>query len=100
MGARKKGEVSREKRKEWGECAENRAQAVRQPDGTDPRAIMRLEGLGELKKFNDLMGNRTCDPPGCSIVSPLQRRLTSIWDDIGRLVSPNIMEVSLIVNTL
>jgi hypothetical protein len=34
----------------------------------DPRAIVRLEGLGKLKKSSDLMGNRTCDLPACSIV--------------------------------
>jgi hypothetical protein len=31
-------------------------------------AIVRLEGLGKLKKFNDLIGNRTCDLPACSIM--------------------------------
>jgi hypothetical protein len=30
---------------------------------------MRLEGLGQLKKFNDLIGNRTCDLPAYSSVS-------------------------------
>jgi hypothetical protein len=35
----------------------------------DPRAIVRLEGLGKLKKkFNDLIGNRTRDLLACSIV--------------------------------
>jgi hypothetical protein len=34
----------------------------------DPRAIMQLEGLGQLKKSNDLIGNRTRDLPACSIV--------------------------------
>jgi hypothetical protein len=29
---------------------------------------VRLEGLGKLKKFNDLIGNRTRDLPSCSIV--------------------------------
>jgi hypothetical protein len=33
----------------------------------DPRAIVRLEGLGKLKN-NDLIGNRTCDLPACSVV--------------------------------
>jgi hypothetical protein len=27
-----------------------------------------LEGLGKLKNSNDLIGNRTCDLPACSIV--------------------------------
>jgi hypothetical protein len=31
-------------------------------------AIVRLEGLGELKKSNDLIGNRICDLLACSIV--------------------------------
>jgi hypothetical protein len=34
----------------------------------DPGAIVRLEGLGKLKKFNDLIRNRTHDLPACSIV--------------------------------
>jgi hypothetical protein len=34
----------------------------------DPRAIVRLEGLGKLKKSNDIMGTRTCDLLACSIV--------------------------------
>jgi hypothetical protein len=29
---------------------------------------VRLEGLGKLKKSNDLIGNRTGDLPACSIV--------------------------------
>jgi hypothetical protein len=34
----------------------------------DPRAIARLEGLGQLKKYNDVIGNRTHDLPACSTV--------------------------------
>jgi hypothetical protein len=34
----------------------------------DPRGIVRLEGLGKLKKSNDLIGNRIRDLPPCSIV--------------------------------
>jgi hypothetical protein len=30
----------------------------------DPKAIVRLEGLGQLKKFSDLIGNRTRDLSG------------------------------------
>jgi hypothetical protein len=37
----------------------------------DTRAIVQLEGLGQLKKFNDRIGNRTCDLPACSIVPQL-----------------------------
>jgi hypothetical protein len=36
-------------------------------DWVDPRAIVRLEGLGELKKIH-LIGTRTRDLPACSIV--------------------------------
>jgi hypothetical protein len=42
-----------------------------------PRAIVRLEGLGQLKKFNDLIGNRTRDLPACSIV-PRTTTLTRV----------------------
>jgi hypothetical protein len=35
------------------------------------RAIERLEGLGQVKKSNDLIGNQTRDLPACSIVSQL-----------------------------
>jgi hypothetical protein len=31
-------------------------------------AIFWLKGLGKLKKFNDLIGNKTLDLPACSIV--------------------------------
>jgi hypothetical protein len=34
----------------------------------EPRAIVRLEGLGQLKKSNDLIGTRTSYLPACSIV--------------------------------
>jgi hypothetical protein len=34
----------------------------------DPRAILRLEWLGQLKKFNNFIGNRTRDLPACSTV--------------------------------
>jgi hypothetical protein len=34
----------------------------------DPRAIVRLEWLGQLKKFNDIIGIRTRDFPACSIL--------------------------------
>jgi hypothetical protein len=34
-----------------------------------PRAIVRLEGLGKLKKIH-LIGNKTRDFPACSIVLP------------------------------
>jgi hypothetical protein len=34
----------------------------------DPRAIVRLEGLGQLKKSNDFIGIRIRDLPACSIV--------------------------------
>jgi hypothetical protein len=34
----------------------------------NPRAIVQLEELGKLKKFNDLIRTQTCDLPACSIV--------------------------------
>jgi hypothetical protein len=34
----------------------------------DPRAILRLEGLGQLKKSNDPIGDGTRDLQACSIV--------------------------------
>jgi hypothetical protein len=34
----------------------------------DPRATVRLEGLGKLKKSSDLNGNRTHDLPACSLL--------------------------------
>jgi hypothetical protein len=39
----------------------------------DPRAIVRLKGLGQLKKSNNLIGIRSRDLPACSIVPPLLR---------------------------
>jgi hypothetical protein len=35
----------------------------------DPRATVRLEGLGKLEKVNNLLGNRTHDLPACRILS-------------------------------
>jgi hypothetical protein len=37
----------------------------------DPRAIVRLEGLAQFEKYNDLIGNRNHDPPACSVVPQL-----------------------------
>jgi hypothetical protein len=34
----------------------------------DPGAVVRLEGLGQLKKSNNLNGNRTHNLPACTIV--------------------------------
>jgi hypothetical protein len=36
--------------------------------GVDPRAIVRLEGLGQLKKCSDFIGTRSRDLPAFSIV--------------------------------
>jgi hypothetical protein len=33
-----------------------------------PPGLVRLEGLGKLKKFNNFIGFRTCNLPACSIV--------------------------------
>jgi hypothetical protein len=33
-----------------------------------PQGLVRLEGLGKLKKFNHLIGSRTHDFPACNIV--------------------------------
>jgi hypothetical protein len=34
----------------------------------DPRAVVRLEGLGQIEKSSGLIGNRTHDLPACNIV--------------------------------
>jgi hypothetical protein len=47
-------------------------------DESTPRATVRLEGLSQLKKkkkTDDLIGNRTRDLPGCSILLLLLFRL-------------------------
>jgi hypothetical protein len=36
--------------------------------GVDPRAVVRLEGLHQLKNPMASPGNRNCDLPACSIV--------------------------------
>jgi hypothetical protein len=41
-------------------------------DWVDSRAILRMEGLGQLKNSNDLIWNRTRDLPACSIVPQLR----------------------------
>jgi hypothetical protein len=44
-------------------------------DWVDPRVIVRLQELGKLKKFNDLIRNWTRDLPTCSIVPQLRYRV-------------------------
>jgi hypothetical protein len=42
----------------------------------EPQGLVRLEGLGNLKKFSDVIENRTRDLPTCSIVPlPLRYRV-------------------------
>jgi hypothetical protein len=42
-------------------------------------ALVRLEGLGKLKKLIHLFESRNCDPPACSIVpQPLSYRIILI----------------------
>jgi hypothetical protein len=45
----------------------------------DPRAKMRLEGLGQLKKFSDLNGNRNRDLTACSIVPQPSTEIKSLY---------------------
>jgi hypothetical protein len=46
-----------------------RLSALRAGRPLSPKAIVRLEGLGKLKKkSNDLIGTRTSDLPTCSMV--------------------------------
>jgi hypothetical protein len=53
----------------------------------DTRAIMRLERLGQLKKIDDIIGNRTRDLPACSTVprpntlprAPLSHHISYEW---------------------
>jgi hypothetical protein len=54
-------------------------------DRVDPRAIVRREGLGKLKKSNDLIENRNRDLPACSIVPQPTTlpRATNIWSVIS-----------------
>jgi hypothetical protein len=40
-------------------------------------AIVRLEGLDQLKHSSDLIGNRTRDLPACSIVLPRDQNRSS-----------------------
>jgi hypothetical protein len=45
----------------------------------DPRAIVRLEGLGQFKKPNDLIVSRTRDLRACSIVPQPRYRVPLCW---------------------
>jgi hypothetical protein len=41
-----------------------------------PQGLLRLEGLGKLKKCNELIGSGTRDLPACSVVpQPLSYRM-------------------------
>jgi hypothetical protein len=75
----------------------------------DPRAIVRLEGLGQLKKSNDLIGTWTRDLPACNIVPqrkdsiatntvssfliPFQYTLTRNWGRMCAKISLPILTV-------
>jgi hypothetical protein len=56
----------------------------------DPRAIVRLEGLGQLKKSNYLIGNRTCDLPACSIVP---QRLNQLRHSLPPFTSGSLTKI-------
>jgi hypothetical protein len=60
----------------------------------DPRAILQLEGLGKLKKSNDI-GTRTRDLPACSIV-PQPTTLPRVW----KIKCPCILHVCGCLRTL
>ena len=49
-------------------------------DWVSLRAIVRSEGLFQLKNSNDTIGNRTRDPPACSAVPQLRHRVPPDWD--------------------
>jgi hypothetical protein len=57
----------------------------------DPRVIMRLEGLGKLKKSNDFIGNWTRDLSPCSIVPPPPDLKGMIWQLKRRFCSQRMM---------
>jgi hypothetical protein len=52
----------------------------------DPRVIVRLEGLGKLKKSTS-SGTRTGDLPACSIVPPKDETYNDQNDDGEKLIS-------------
>jgi hypothetical protein len=54
---------------------------------------VRLEGLGNLKKCSDLIGNRTRDLPACSIV-PQPTTLPRAQSRSGRRGEEKILENS------
>jgi hypothetical protein len=59
----------------------------------DPRAIVRLEGLGQLNDINNDIGNRSCDLLACSIVpqpttlsrapSRMKDKMERIWREVA-----------------
>jgi hypothetical protein len=71
----------------------------------DPMPIVRLEGLGKLKTYNDLIGNQTRDLPACSIVpqpSTLQRapRLAGILNIYSSRETPFEFRFNLMRNCI
>jgi hypothetical protein len=64
----------------------------------DPRAIVRLEGLGQLKKIH-LIGTRTRDIPACSIV-PQPTTLPQGSKHVAKISQQNTADADMIVSTL
>jgi hypothetical protein len=56
----------------------------------NPRAVVRLEGLGKLNKFKNLIGSRTLDLPAFSIV-PQPTTLSAPKSDIVRMIKSRKM---------
>jgi hypothetical protein len=61
----------------------------------DPRAILRLEGLGPLKKLNDIIGNQICDLLACSIVPQPTKLPRTSWRRMGSgCIDPHFLDLS------
>jgi hypothetical protein len=56
---------------------------------------MWLEGLGKLKKYNDLIGNRNHDLPACSIM-PQATKLPRIDEPSDYKVPERVTDISLL----
>jgi hypothetical protein len=52
---------------------------------------VRLEGVGKLKKLNDIIGNRNCDLPACSIV-PLAKLFLYRIEDAMEVWEEKLMQ--------
>jgi hypothetical protein len=65
----------------------------------NPRAIVRLKGLGQLKIFNDLIGTQTRDLPSCSTTPQIRLKSFTALHISAHSAIIRCVEIVNVVNT-